>query len=145
MLLEKSAFNENLLNILRVYNTRNELFQTEKMKERISKNQPVSYENEMLSLTSYRYFIDKFHIQNAKLKLPDIIQTLTITEKYYEETKEKLNSIEIENYSIRNKIFNVIRESIVIQHNHIIMSDNKIQDHLSDQIGKLKNFYLNSE
>lgn len=144
MLSEKVHINNKLLDILRIYNTKNDLFKPDYIQKRLSKGQWLSYENEMVSLASYKYFIYNYHLKSAKLGLPDVIQSLTLTKNFLKENKANLEKDPklMKKYQVRTKIMEVIRESVAIQHKHIIFSNEKTQDILADQISKLRLVYL---
>jgi len=112
--------------------------------KRLFRNQWFSYENELISLTSYKYFLNVHHTMSAKLKLPDIIQSLIITGKYYKEHREEIdgNALEKFRYSMRNNIMEVLRESVSILHRHHLFVNSRIQTLIGDQFSKMKKHYI---
>jgi len=70
---------------------------------------------------------------------------LTITQEYYDKNNEKLSLQEKETFKIRKNLLEVVRESVGIHYANLMFVDEKMQDHLSEQMSKLKSYYLNQE
>lgn len=143
-LIDKHSINEKVLNVFRIYFYKNNMFNPSLIERRLASGQLLNFENELLSLIYFRGVIEKSHLGEAKLTLPDIIQSLEITNKYYQNNK---NIIEHDyslnrKYLIRSKLMEVIRESVGILQKNIIYADEKLQDLLSDQMVKLKSYYV---
>eukprot|EP00340_Litonotus_pictus_P002458 CAMPEP_0170519726 /NCGR_PEP_ID=MMETSP0209-20121228/5034_1 /TAXON_ID=665100 ORGANISM="Litonotus pictus, Strain P1" /NCGR_SAMPLE_ID=MMETSP0209 /ASSEMBLY_ACC=CAM_ASM_000301 /LENGTH=505 /DNA_ID=CAMNT_0010805679 /DNA_START=137 /DNA_END=1654 /DNA_ORIENTATION=- len=142
--LRSDIFNKEIINVLRIYYVRNDRFKSEAVDRRLSRNQWLSYENEMLSLGGFKHFINWLHLDSAKLTLPDIVQSLVITRNFYKTNRESIQKDlkQLTKYRMRRKIMEVIRESVTTMHKNLVFADEKIQDVLSDQIVKLRNYHL---
>lgn len=159
--LDKNFLSKNVLGVLRIYHLDNKNYDYSIIEKRLQSNQLLSYENEVTALTELRSNIINDHIAKAKIKLEDIIQSLLISKDYYNKITDTLvdgndednnkifkdlglSQTEFEaKYQLRNKIFEVLRESVTILYKNIIYTNDSLQDLMSDQIVKLKDYYLN--
>ncbi len=143
-LIDKYSLNEKVLNLFRIYFYKNNLFNPSLIERRLANGQILNFENELLSLIYFRGTIQKSHFEEAKLTLPDIIQSLASTKSHYIKNKSLIENDSNLNrkYATRSKLMEVIRESVTILLSNIIYADEKIQDLVSDQMVKLRDFYV---
>ena len=116
--------------------------------DRLTSGYWYSFQNEISSLSNLRFSILNGNINKAILKLQDIIQSLELTSKYFDNSEGNFD--DDLNYDLnllyrRKNILETIRNSVGIFHKNIFMINHKVDEVVSDQLLKLKNFYLNEE
>ena len=82
------------------------------------------------------------------MKLQDIIQSLELTSKYFDNSEGNFDddlNYDLNLFYRRKNILETIRNSVGIFHKNIFMINHKVDEVVSDQLLKLKNFYLNEE
>ena len=141
--INNNSINEDFLNQIRIYFSRNENWDENLIESRLQKEQWINYENEIISLSAYRSYIYNGNVKPAKLTLPDIIQSLEITQKWFNDQSSNTDQNLFVLYDLRKKIMDVLRESVSVQLSNIYMADEMIKNVVSDQVKKLKDFYLN--
>lgn len=140
--LNKSDIND-VLKFFRIYIISNNSFNEQLINERISNNQYISYDNELLSL----YFLKSSIYSNMnsnKLNYNGVLQSLELTRNYYKENKDSIlsNKKLIYTYRLRRKIMEVVRENFYIMYKNNIIANQNLNTLLSDQLSKLRDYYV---
>lgn len=145
MYLSPYKANDKILNLIRIYNIHQNDYNAQLVEERTLKGLWLSYENELTS-----HLILKKGINDALAKSPltydDIIQSLEITRNYFKKNREQVTSNPIMQfrYRLRRRIMEVQRENKNILHKNIIYTNEGINNVVTDNIWKLRDYYLNN-
>lgn len=141
--VEKNLIRPSTLDFIRIYLANNNNFDPDNIENRLNTQKLLSYDNEFMTLV---YLINAIHknFDKAKFTIDDIIQSLTLTKEYYVLNKETINNDDKMSYkyNLRNKIMNVVKESVIILIKNNAYLLDKLQDLLSDQFVKMKKFYI---
>lgn len=137
-----TVFNPNFYNQLRIYHT-----EDKNLRENVTKmfNNPwVDYDLELKALSHYKNSIIVGNINPATLTLPDISRSIFETEHYYNSQNESFKNLS-EKYKFisRKNIMLLAKETTSLYLNNSIFADEKINEIVSDQLKKLKDYYLN--
>lgn len=137
-----TVFNPNLYNQLRIYYT-----EDKDLRENVNMmfNFPwVNYELELKSLVHYKNAIIVGNINPASLTLPDISKSIFETEHFYNTNQDSFSNVENkQRFNIRKNIMLLAKETTSLYLKNSIFADDKIKELVSDQLKKMKDYYLN--
>ena len=142
MQLFPHRINYHLLNVCRLYVYPIQNFNSDFAHKRLIKNQWISYDNEIGSLSLYRFTVFS-GISRAKLTYMDILYSLERTRAYFKANRTAIvnNPMKRFKYRLRRRMMHVAKENRRIHHLNMNFIHRNIEEFMSDQLKKLKSHY----